>query len=625
MEAEGEKKGRRRRCSAVGKDVAADLNGRIPLYKSDWLTTDGRHCRRSGVFKIASASLFSYISSILPAIVIGNILDDQTDGQLGLPEVLISTGGMGVVWALVGGQPLCIIGVTMPVAIFTSVCYKLAEALDAPFLPWLGWVCIFSGLMHIALAIFGAVHFVNKTTAFSCEIFGFFISVTYIWDALVALLDPIITGKDLDFDGTYPPGTNDTVAYDELYKTQQRGAAFTNLALAGGTYVLCMAFHRAQRWRLFTPGVRVLLADYAAALSLGVLTALSYIPVVDDAIGDKRLDVPDDNGLNPSFDRSWPVDLSAGAEDPAAELIVESASNATAAALEEPLVLEAWQIAASILPALMLTALFFFDHNVSSKLAQDPKFHLQKPSAYHWDFSVLGLEVLLVGLFGVPPGNGLIPQAPLHTRALATVELQERASGSGHKETFHSVVETRWSNLIQSTAVLCSVFALPAIAVIPQGCLDGVFLFLGMAGFDGNELWERMWLMITQPSLRARELRFMGADTRYSRVQLYTAIQLAFVVLVFVLAKLPYIAVAFPLLIAVLIPCRIYWLPRLFTPAELDALDPPEPPPDSAREPEPMSPRAEPARPSPWPDGAAEGGGLHLGGSSTLSEAHQAL
>ena len=42
--------------------------------------------RLAGVFKIASASLFSYISSILPAIVIGNILDDQTDGQLGLPE-----------------------------------------------------------------------------------------------------------------------------------------------------------------------------------------------------------------------------------------------------------------------------------------------------------------------------------------------------------------------------------------------------------------------------------------------------------------------------------------------------------------------------------------------------------
>ena len=53
MEGEGEKKGRRRRCSAVGKDVAADLNGRIPLYKSDWLTTDGRHCRRSGACNAA--------------------------------------------------------------------------------------------------------------------------------------------------------------------------------------------------------------------------------------------------------------------------------------------------------------------------------------------------------------------------------------------------------------------------------------------------------------------------------------------------------------------------------------------------------------------------------------------
>jgi hypothetical protein len=219
----------------------------------------------------------------------------------------------------------------------------------------------------------------------------------------------------------------------------------------------------------------------------------------------------------------------------------------------------------------MLTALFFFDHNVSSKLSQDPKYNLQKPSTYNWDFSVLGLEVLLVGFLGVPPASGLIPQAPLHTRALATITLEPR-EGGGHTEVFSRVVETRWSNLLQSTAVLCTVFALPALATIPQGCLDGVFLFLGMAGFAGNDLWERFWLMLQQRDLR----RFgrAGAGVRFRKIRSYTLIQLGFVVSVFGLTKLPFVAVTFPMLIAVLIPFRWYVLPKLYTPDELNNLDP---------------------------------------------------
>ena len=66
-------------------------------------------------------------------------------------------------------------------------------------------------------------------------------------------------------------------------------------------------------------------------------------------------------------------------------------------------------------PAIVLTILFFFDHNVSSLLCQAPEFKLKKGSAYHWDFFVVGLLLLLTGLLGLPPVNGLIPQAPLHT------------------------------------------------------------------------------------------------------------------------------------------------------------------------------------------------------------------
>jgi hypothetical protein len=42
-------------------------------------------------------------------------------------------------------------------------------------------------------------------------------------------------------------------------------------------------------------------------------------------------------------------------------------------------------------PGIILTILFFFDHNVSSLLSQKREFHLKKPPAYHWDFFVLGI------------------------------------------------------------------------------------------------------------------------------------------------------------------------------------------------------------------------------------------
>jgi hypothetical protein len=37
--------------------------------------------------------------------------------------------------------------------------------------------------------------------------------------------------------------------------------------------------------------------------------------------------------------------------------------------------------------------LFYFDHNVSSQMAQQPEFNLVKGPAYHWDFLLLSVLV----------------------------------------------------------------------------------------------------------------------------------------------------------------------------------------------------------------------------------------
>jgi boron transporter len=89
-------------------------------------------------------------------------------------------------------------------------------------------------------------------------------------------------------------------------------------------------------------------------------------------------------------------------------------------------------------------------------------------------------NIAILGIFGVPPGNGLIPQAPLHVRALAIIEYED--SSSGKREVYTSVVEKRWSNFLQSIMCLLTVFLFPIIKAVPQSVLSGTFLYMGVSG-----------------------------------------------------------------------------------------------------------------------------------------------
>lgn len=51
-------------------------------------------------------------------------------------------------------------------------------------------------------------------------------------------------------------------------------------------------------------------------------------------------------------------------------------------------------ILAAFIPAVMIAGLYFFDHSVASKLAQQKEFNLKNPSAYHYDILLLGFLVI---------------------------------------------------------------------------------------------------------------------------------------------------------------------------------------------------------------------------------------
>lgn len=61
--------------------------------------------------------------------------------------------------------------------------------------------------------------------------------------------------------------------------------------------------------------------------------------------------------------------------------------------LQDMVNVPALHVFTAIIPAMMIAALYFFDHSVAAQMAQQKEFNLKNPSAYHYDILLLGLMV----------------------------------------------------------------------------------------------------------------------------------------------------------------------------------------------------------------------------------------
>ena len=134
--------------------------------------------------KTIAVSFFLFFACIAPAITFGAIYGKFTHNYMGAVEMIAATAWCGIVYALIGGQPMMINGGTGPVLAFAGVLYKLSESMDVPFLTfnaWTGvWVCIY---MLIA-AFFDLNRYILLATRFTDEIFAALISAIFIINAL---------------------------------------------------------------------------------------------------------------------------------------------------------------------------------------------------------------------------------------------------------------------------------------------------------------------------------------------------------------------------------------------------------------------------------------------------------
>lgn len=236
---------------------------------------------------------------------------------------------------------------------------------------------------------------------------------------------------------------------------------------------------------------------------------------------------------------------------------------------------------------ILLTLLFYYDHNVSSLTAQAKQFPLTKPAGFHWDFFLLGCTCFIGGIIGIPLPNGLVPQAPVHTESLTVYRddlrrTKEREDEPDAEESVHNqkktvaveVKEQRISHWLMALGFIGLMTGplLDVLHTIPRALFVGVFFVVGWPGVGGNGITSNVFFVF-------RETRFIDPSEprltlKKARILYYVLFQLLGVAFSVAISQ-TIAAIGFPVIITALIPLRWIVLPRIFTEHELLILDSP--------------------------------------------------
>ncbi|OLN96340.1 putative transporter C543.05c 1 [Colletotrichum chlorophyti] len=475
---------------------------------------------------VMASAVYVFFTNILPGITFASDLYVLTGESWGTIEVVFSTGLCGIIFALFSAQPLTILGVTGPFSVLAENIYSLCESsFKIPFLPFMAWALIHSGWMHYLLAIFNAHDYTMQyVTDFSADIFSLLNSVIYFHKAV-----------------------------RELQRTKAKvslAAFMYSIIGASGTCLLAIALSTAMSWKpLFHRYVRMGLTEYAAAISIVFFIGMPYVGDLA-SLDHNRLEV------SKSFKPSSPS--------------------------REYFFVEFWQLPVAwvfvaIIPGVIITVLFYFDHEISSIICTAKRYGTQKPGGYAWDVMLLGTTTIMCGILGIPPANGLLPQAPLHSESLMyTIVEDPPAAGEEPGEEGYPakpvsrVYEQRYSHFIQAAGIF--LFVSPpfqhVLGFTPTSVLAGLFMFMGYQSLSVNPILTRIWHLLTPIS----ELPALPHGASWGGIHLYTFAQIVLTGIVFGVT-LTVAAPGFPIIIIILVPVRLFLMNKIWSRETLRYVD----------------------------------------------------
>uniref|UniRef100_A0A8B9IMA2 Anion exchange protein n=1 Tax=Anser cygnoides TaxID=8845 RepID=A0A8B9IMA2_ANSCY len=517
--------------------LVRDIKRRYPKYLSD--IRDALHSQ------CLAAVLFIYFAALSPAITFGGLLGEKTEGLMGVSELIISTSVLGILFSLLGAQPLLVIGFSGPLLVFEEAFYKFCQTQGIEYLTgrvWIGlWLIVF---IFIIVAAEGSF-LVRYISPFTQEIFAFLISLIFIYETFYKLYKVFAEHPLLKF---YPPNVQSSLNASMLSADamslgirMQPNTALLSLILMLGTFFIAFFMRKFKNSRFLGGKARRIIGDFGIPISILVMVLVDY--TITDTYTQK-LNVPSGLSVTSPHKRGW--------------FIHPMGSSGTF-----PL----WMMFASAIPALLVFILIFMETQITTLIVSKKERKLLKGSGFHLDLLLIGTMGGLCALFGLPWLTAATVRSVTHVNALTVMS---KAIAPGEKPKIEEVKEQRVTGVLIAALVGLSIVMGNMLRQIPLAVLFGIFLYMGVTSLTGIQLYERL-LLIFMPSKHHPDHIYV-VKVKTWRMNLFTCIQLACIVLLWVV-KSTVASLAFPFVLIMTVPLRRFVLPRFFHDRELKALD----------------------------------------------------
>ncbi|KRZ49663.1 Sodium bicarbonate transporter-like protein 11 [Trichinella nativa] len=400
------------------------------------------------------------------------------------------------------------------------VIYQISKEFDLEFFALYACVGLWCQLFLVIYAHMELSNVMKWATRSTEEIFSLFIAVAFVVEAFKALSNTCQMNNataSLNFSSVKSPQT-------VYVKECHRETSILYLLLMFGTLWLGLFIYNFRKtWATpyLTRAKREILADYALPMAVIVMSFTGAYCFREVKI--ERF----------HFNPRQPI--------------------GTIAAIR---LLPVGAILASMGLGFCLSILFFLDQNITSAIVNNQKNKLRKGSTTHLDLLVVAILNVFLSLYGLPWMHAALPHSPLHLRALADVE--ERVSQGHVHEVITYVRETRLATLLSHCLIgVSALLLLPMpLQLIPRSVLDGLFLYMAVTSLNGNEMFERILLLLTEQAAYPPTHYIRRVPQR--KIHLFTICQLIQLILLcsFGLAPYPYIEMIFPVICFSFFPIR---------------------------------------------------------------------
>ncbi|XP_057407856.1 anion exchange protein 3 isoform X1 [Balaenoptera acutorostrata] len=529
------------RTGSVFGGLVRDVKRRYPHYPSD--LRDALHSQ------CVAAVLFIYFAALSPAITFGGLLGEKTEGLMGVSELIVSTAVLGVLFSLLGAQPLLVVGFSGPLLVFEEAFFKFCRAQGLEYLTGRVWVGLWLVVFVLALVAAEGSFLVRYISPFTQEIFAFLISLIFIYETFHKLYKVFTEHPLLPF---YPP-EGALAAEPDLNGTalpptegppgprNQPNTALLSLILMLGTFLIAFFLRKFRNSRFLGGKARRIIGDFGIPISILVMVLVDY-SITDTYT--QKLTVPTGLSVTSPNKRTWFIPPLGSARP-----------------------FPPWMMVAAAVPALLVLILIFMETQITALIVSQKARRLLKGSGFHLDLLLIGSLGGLCGLFGLPWLTAATVRSVTHVNALTVMRT---AIAPGDKPQIQEVREQRVTGVLIASLVGLSIVMGAVLRRIPLAVLFGIFLYMGVTSLSGIQLSQRL-LLILMPAKHHPEQPYV-TKVKTWRMHLFTCIQLGCIALLWVV-KSTAASLAFPFLLLLTVPLRRCVLPRLFQDRELQALD----------------------------------------------------